>query len=152
MDIEASRHLAPCTVDDRIRHAWDAERSLDASTLHAMLQGGHIVLTGDVGCHSDRATAVGLVEQCAPMTAIENRIVVRGYDCDPQESDPTVRARVVEAIAVAVPEADSVDVRTLDHVVTIAGTISSEAERRAAHAAAARCPGVHFVVDRLAVD
>ncbi len=150
MDTRADRHVAPLTARDRILRAWAAERSLDASSLDVALRNGRVVLTGDVGCHSDRVTAVGLAEQCAPMHAIENRIVVRAYVCDPEETDADVGARVARAIALVAPRT-AVAVRVLDHVVTLAGSVASVAERRAVHAAAARCSGVHFVIDQLTV-
>lgn len=135
---------------DRILRAWAAEHSLDASSLDVALRNGRVVLTGDVGCHSDRVTAVGLAEQCVPMHAIENRIVVRPYACDPKETDADVRSRVERVVGLVVPRA-AVAVHVHDHVVTIAGSVSSVAERRAVHAAAARCGGVHFVIDQLTV-
>lgn len=151
MDTRAHRHVAPLTVRDRILRDWAAERSLDASSLDVVLRNGRVVLTGDVGCHSDRVTAVGLAELCAPMHAIENRIVVRAYVCDPEETDAAVGTRVERAIGLVVPRA-AVAVHVVDHVVTIAGSVTSVAERRAVHAAAARCSGVHFVIDQLTVD
>ncbi|WP_396288277.1 BON domain-containing protein [Curtobacterium sp. KT1] len=150
MDTRAPHHEAPSTVRGRLLQAWSAERSLDASTLDATVRDGRVVLTGDVGCHSDRVTAVGLAEQAAPGLAVENRIVVRGYDCDPDETDAAVTARVTNAITLAVPTA-AVAPRVLDHVVTLSGAVGSDADRRSLHAAAARCPGVHFVVDLLVV-
>lgn len=135
---------------DRILRAWAAEHSLDASSLDVALRNGRVVLTGDVGCHSDRVTAVGLAEQCVPMHAIENRIVVRAYACDPEETDADVRTRVERVVGLVVPRA-AVAVHVHDHVVTIAGSVSSVAERRAVYAAAARCGGVHFVIDQLTV-
>ncbi|MFJ7288602.1 BON domain-containing protein [Curtobacterium sp. NPDC098951] len=151
MDTRAHRHVAPLTARDRILRGWASEGSLDASSLDVALRNGRVVLTGDVGCHSDRVTAVGLAEQCAPMHAIENRIVVRAYACDPEETDADVGTRVAQAIALVAPRT-AVAVRVLDHVVTLAGSVGSGAERRAVHAAAARCGGVHFVVDRLTID
>ncbi|MCS5524719.1 BON domain-containing protein [Curtobacterium flaccumfaciens pv. oortii] len=148
MDTSTRQHDAASTVRDRLLQAWSAERSLDASTLDAAVGNGRVVLTGDVGCHSDRATAVGLAEQNAPTLAVENRIVVRGYDCDPEETDAMVHARVSTAINTTAPHAD-LDVRVEDHVVTIAGAVNSDGDRRAVHAATARCAGVHFVVDRI---
>jgi osmotically-inducible protein OsmY len=119
---------------DRILRAWAAEHSLDASSLDVALRNGRVVLTGDVGCHSDRVIAVGL----------------RPYACDPEETDADVRSRVERVVGLVVPRA-AVAVHVHDHVVTIAGSVSSVAERRAVHAAAARCGGVHFVIDQLTV-
>lgn len=141
----------PASVRDRVLDAWAAERSLDASSLDAALRDGHLVLSGDVGCHSDRVTALGLAAQTDPVHRIENRIVVRAYACDPGETDADVRTRVTRAVALVAPSA-AVSVTVLDHVVTVTGSVASGEERRAVHAAAARCGGVHFVVDQLAVD
>ena len=150
MDTSTRQHDSASTVRERLLQAWSAERSLDASTLNATVESGRVVLTGDVGCHSDRATAVGLAEQNAPTLAVANRIVVRSYDCDPEQTDAMVHARVSTAINTIAPRA-VLDVRVQDHVVTIAGAVQSDGDRRAVHAATARCAGAHFVVDRIRV-
>ncbi|MFJ7287054.1 BON domain-containing protein [Curtobacterium sp. NPDC098951] len=151
IDTPVGPPVVPAAVRDRVLGAWAAERSLDASSLDAALRDGRLVLSGDVGCHSDRVTALALAAQADPMHRIENRIVVRAYACDPEETDADVRTRVAHAVALVAPST-AVSVDVLDHVVTISGSVVTDAERRAVHAAAARCGGVHFVVDHLSAD
>jgi osmotically-inducible protein OsmY len=125
--------------------------------------GGVVTLEGAVDGEQARDEAVRIARETEGVTRVENRLRVEN---DLRTTDPSTSAEAEDtppdAWLTAKVEAKyfldddvkgrEIDVRTAKGVVTLTGTVASEAERRQAVAIARNTDGVRDVVDELRVD
>ena len=121
--------------------------------------GGVVELRGEVDTPDDKAEAVRIARATEGVTRIEDYLRVRAdtaeRSAEPAElanSDPWITAKV-QAKYFVDPDvkALNLDVTTRDGVVTLQGTVATDAERRHAVAIARNTDGVRDVRDELQV-
>lgn len=126
--------------------------------------GGIVELRGEVDSADDKAEAVRIAQATEGVTRVEDHLRVRGDTATATEaataelerlatSDPWITAKV-QAKYFLDPDVKALDlnVTTRDGVVTLQGTVETEAERRHAMAIARNTDGVRDVRDELKVS
>jgi osmotically-inducible protein OsmY len=109
---------------------------------------GWVTLEGNVDWAFQKDAAYRAVRNLTGLRGVTNTIAIR----QPKTSSYDVTQHIKNALRRhADQDAEKIMVVTKDHVVTLSGTVSSFAERRAAEAAAWSAPGVQEVRDDLTV-
>lgn len=144
------------TLSDRINKRLDADVSLKKYTVDAAVDSGVATLTGTVATATQRTRATTL-SRIAGITKVDNKIVV-----DPKVpttmlsktgeviTDAWITTKVkAQFIGVDALKDSNINVDTTDHVVTLKGTVVTEAGRAKAMEIAKGTEGVTKVVDTL---
>ncbi len=122
--------------------------------------GGVVTLEGAVDSAEDKSKAVRIARETEGVTRVEDRLRVeparRPTDAPATavaQPDPWVTAKIQAKYFVDDDvKARNIDVSTQNGVVTLQGSVGSEAERRQAVAIARSTDGVRDVIDQLRVD
>jgi osmotically-inducible protein OsmY len=128
---------------------WDSR--VDASNIEVEVEGGEVVLTGDVLSYSARQAATSTVWSIDGVTAVDNRLSVEYPSTIEFPSDAEVRSNI-ESILLWNTEIDSseIAISVQDHIVNLEGTVDSYWKKVRA-ADLADVTGVFEVVNKLAV-
>jgi len=129
--------------------------NLDVTTT----SGGVVELRGEVDSAADKAEAVRIARSTEGVTRVEDYLRVRGETAPADggqagfaNSDPWITAKVQAKYFLDDDvKARDLDVTTRDGVVTLKGTVDTDAERRQAIAIARNTDGVRDVRDELPV-
>jgi len=153
------------TLEDRIDYHLETNATVRKYNLDVKVQNGVATLTGDVANAAQKAAAEKLAK-IDGVTRVDNRIEI-----DPDE-DKTVADRVAKGLSrtgETITDAwittkvkwffvgaddlkgSDINVDTKDHVVTLKGTVRTEAGRAKAMALAKDTDGVKRVVDQLTI-
>lgn len=125
---------------------WDV--SVPDERIKARVSDGWVVLEGEVDWAFQKEAAFRAVRSLTGVRGVTNAIKITPAFASSLE----VTQKIKDALRRrAEREADRIQVSTRDHVVTLAGTVASFADRRAAEAAAWSAPGVTEVKDDLVV-
>ena len=131
--------------------------NIDVSTA----SGGVVTLEGAVDSEQAKNEAVRIARETEGVTRVEDRLRVQAEAREragreaaaPTQPDPWVTAKIQAKYFVDDEvKARDIDVDTREGVVTLKGTVASEAERRQAVAIARNTDGVRNVTDELRVD
>jgi osmotically-inducible protein OsmY len=118
-----------------------------ADTVQAVVRYGHVTLTGQVQWLFERELAEDLVRHVRGVLGVYNHIAVI-----PQATEREVTQRIVRALHHdADVDARHVTVIVDGHVVTLAGTVTTWAQKEAAERAAGQAPGVTQVANHIQV-
>ena len=164
-------------LDKQIEKQIKADPSLKHADIHVSVEGGVATLTGNVATDAERSRA-GRLAKIGGVTRVDNQILVdphaatkgtTGTIADKtkegaektkegagkvgdETSDAYILSRVKTRFAgVDVLKGSDINVDCDKHVVTLKGTVPSEAARARAIDIAKRTEGVRDVVDRLTV-
>jgi hyperosmotically inducible protein len=154
------------TLEDRIDYHLETNALVRKYNVDVKVEKGVVTLTGDVATAAQKAEAERLAKGVSGVTRVDNRIQI-----DPDE-DKTVADRIAKGLsrtgetindawittkvkwffmgADALEDSD-INVDTKDHVVTLKGTVKTEAGRAKAIALAKDTDGVKRVVDQLTI-
>jgi osmotically-inducible protein OsmY len=124
---------------------------------------GVVTLEGEVEGAADRDEAVRIARETEGVTRVEDRLRVKTppNDAEPSASDASPAARPDPWLTAKIQskyflddkvKMSNIDVDTRDGVVTLRGSVATEAERRQALALARNTEGVRNVTDELKVD
>jgi osmotically-inducible protein OsmY len=107
--------------------------------------GGHLFLRGTVEWEWQRELAIRLLVRLRGVTGLTSRMAAR------RRTDPgRISERICKALQRhAEDEAGRIRVEMIEGVVTLRGTVASEADRAVARGAAWAQPGVRAVIDEL---
>jgi osmotically-inducible protein OsmY len=127
--------------------AWDV--SIPHDQIKARVADGWVTLEGEVQWEYQRQAAFRAVRSLTGVRGVTNLIKivparVSSYDVTKKIKDALRRS--------AERDADRIVVATMDHVVTLSGSVPSFAERRLAETAAWSAPGVKEVKDEIVVS
>jgi osmotically-inducible protein OsmY len=121
--------------------------ALPVDSVKAMVEGGWVTLTGSVEWQYQRHAAVDAVRPLLGVRGVTDQMALK-----PQASTTAVKADIEAALQRrALTDAQQVTVRVRGAEVTLGGTVHSWAERDLAKQAAWSAPGVHQVVDDMAL-
>ncbi|SEK10850.1 BON domain-containing protein [Paraburkholderia diazotrophica] len=130
----------------RIVAALSQVMHLPVDRVRVETERGCVTLTGWVDTEKQRHAVDMLVGRMEGVVGVSNRLAV----CEPPAAD--VAAQIAQTLSERLQrEIESISVDTHDGVVTLAGTVGSLDEKRAACFAASQVQGVRQVVDRLGV-
>lgn len=125
---------------------WDVQ--VPDTRLQAIVDNGWVQLDGEVEWQYEKDAAERVVRNITGVRGMTS--AVRVAPCTASTYD--VRSRIGEALRRQGEEqAYGISVQAADHIVTLRGTVTSFAERRAAEGAAWSAPGVREVRDELRV-
>ncbi len=136
-------------VDDRVKG-----RRVDVDT-----RGGVVTLSGQVADEDERAQALLLARTSDGVVRVEDHLIVAPYAAPTVETPPAAPledATLITTIQAKyfvdpVVKASAVDVSARDGVVSLNGTVPTDAARKQAIAIAQKTEGVSQVIDRLTV-
>jgi osmotically-inducible protein OsmY len=153
------------TLSDRINKRLDADVSLKKYSVDASVDNGVATLTGTVATATQRAHATTL-SRVAGITMVDNKIVVdpkapttmaeKGKETLSKTGEVITDAWITtkvkaQFIGVDALKDSNINVDTTDHVVTLKGTVVTEAGRAKAMEIAKGTEGVTKVVDTLRI-
>lgn len=139
--------LPDTEIAQRVLQSLEWNTSVPDGTIHAFVQNGRVVLSGEVVWRYQAEAAVRAVQRLGGVTRIEDRIEVR-----PAVTETDVTDRIRKAFRRdADLEASSITVVVENGTVTLEGQVRFLGDRRCAERAAWAAPGVTNVVDRLTV-
>ncbi|HEY7234004.1 MAG TPA: BON domain-containing protein [Gemmatimonadaceae bacterium] len=134
-------------IAHQMRQAFKWDVQVPDELITAEVTKGWVTLEGEVGWNFQREAAAQAVRNLAGVRGVTNLIRVKSsisaYDVNLKIKD-ALRRR-------ADRDAANIQVQANGDVVTLKGTVSSFAERRAAEGVAWSAPGVHEVKDELIV-
>ena len=125
---------------------WDV--SVPDMKVKARVADGWVTLEGDVDWSYQKAAAYSAVRNLTGVLGVTNQIKVMPVAASGYDVTKSIKAALHRR---AEEDAKTIHVTTKDHVVTLSGSVSSFAERRAAENAAWSAPGVQGVEDNLVV-
>jgi osmotically-inducible protein OsmY len=136
-------------VIDELR--WDP--SISEEGIAVSVSAGVVILNGQVPSYMQKIAAQQAAERVTGVRAVADGLAVVATPVMRRSESPVdVRERIESALLRSAElDAKSIVVHTNDGEVTLRGTVRSWAERQDAERAAWSAPGVHSVVDRLAV-
>jgi osmotically-inducible protein OsmY len=149
MEVKLPSSLARSDSDiaHQMRQAFKWNVQVPDELITAEVTKGWVTLEGEVGWNFEREAAAQAVRNLAGVRGVTNLIRVKssisGYDVNVKIKD-ALRRR-------ADRDAANIQVQASGDTVTLKGTVSSFAERRAAEGAAWSAPGVREVKDELIV-
>lgn len=125
---------------------------------------GTVTLSGEVEAEADRTEAARIARETEGVKSVNNRLRLKGEpaaagerggdeaEYGPNQPDPWITAKVQSKYFLDDEvKGRNINVDTRDGVVTLTGTVASEAERRQALALARNTDGVRDVTDNLEV-
>lgn len=134
---------------DAVAEALADSRELDSLDVTVEAEAGRVTLAGRVGSHAERLAARSEGLRLDGVRAVEDDLEVVGYESSAL-SDGEI-ATEVEGRLAHHPELHRIVVSCRHHVVHLDGDAPSRDLRRLAHHLARTTPGVHFVIDRVAI-
>lgn len=158
--------LAPAWITTKIQAQYFVDPDIKPWAIDVTTgSGGVVTLEGTVDSAEDKSKAVRIARDTEGVTRVEDRLRVeaaaRRTDAgakapsgtDPAQPDAWVTAKLQAKYFVDDEvKARNIDVTTQNGVVTLQGSVASEAERRQAVAIARNTDGVREVTDQLRVD
>lgn len=151
LDVEVELPEAQRRSDSEIASAasmaprWHPSVPRDAVKLS--VDDGVITLTGEVAAPYQREASEKAVRSLVGVKAVENRVIVK-----PNLLPKDVKSRIAAALhRQAQIDVERISVSIEDHQVTLAGTVASWEERKAALRAAWAAPGITRVVDAMTI-
>jgi osmotically-inducible protein OsmY len=152
-DIEVKLLGSPLSTDAELARAvrnalqWDVR--VPHERIRTTVSNGHVRLEGSVDSWRQREDAERALRHLHQVVSVTNDLVVHASTVDPH----AVRETIEEALdRRAHREADRIEVRVNDGVVTLDGHVATYLEKRAILGAAGHAPGVREVVDRLRIN
>lgn len=134
-------------IAHQVREAFKWDVQVPAQLITAQVTKGWVTLEGEVGWNFQREAATQAVRNLAGVRGVTNLIRVKS-----PISTFEVSLKIKDALRRrADRDAEHIQVVASGDVVTLKGTVSSFAERRAAEGVAWSAPGVHEVKDELIV-
>lgn len=152
---------APWWITTKIQAQYFVSPEIKPWTIDVTTQsGGAVTLEGTVDSADDRAEAVRIARTTEGVTRVEDRLRIdpnasrdRTTSTTIEPPDPWLTAKIqAKYFLDADVKGSRIDVDTRTGVVTLSGTVRSEAERRQAVALARNTEGVRDVKDALRVD
>jgi osmotically-inducible protein OsmY len=146
--------LIPGTTDHDLKTAITDELAwtpnVNADQVGVAIADGAVTLSGQVATYPEKQAAVSAALRVRGVLAVVDDITV--VPAGGPHSDADVAREVQRALQklVTVP-ADAITVTVHDHVVTLAGTVAWQHERRAAQRAVSWLPGVNGVHNLIAL-
>jgi osmotically-inducible protein OsmY len=108
-----------------------------------------VTLEGEVDHWYQSEDAEQAVRYMAGVSAVTNRIVVRGPQVDPDQ----LRAEIEQALERrAERAAGRIDIRVVDGTVRLSGPVRSRGEKQAILCTVRHAPGVRAIEDRLRIE
>lgn len=133
--------------------ALHAQRGLEWNALvprdkiQIKVENSWITLSGEVDWNYQRLAAKNALRNLMGVVGISNQIVVK-----PKVLPKNIKASIEAALQRrAHEETESLSILVSGNEVTLAGSVPSYSERRAAYLAAASAPGVAHVIDKMVV-
>lgn len=134
--------------------------NLNAFTIDTDVKNGVVTLTGEVESDVDKALAAELVAGLDGVSSVENQLIVKNdgkRNTDPKAISALKDAKIATVVKTSLlfePETSgtSIDVDVSNSVVTLSGTVDSDAEKDLAIAKAKNTKDVVGVVDKLTVS
>lgn len=134
-------------IAHQVRESFKWDVQVPDQLITAEVMKGWVTLEGEVGWNFQREAAAEAVRHLAGVRGVTNRIRVKS-----PISTYEVSLKIKDALRRrADRDAEHIQVVASGDVVTLKGTVSSFAERRAAEGVAWSAPGVHEVKDELIV-
>jgi osmotically-inducible protein OsmY len=138
-------HHSDADIAESVENVLEWTLSVPAGTLHVMVEGGWVTLSGDVDLPYEREAASQSVGTLLGVTGVSNFIRIR-----PSLTSVAVKSGIELALAgAAIADASQISVSVHGSDVTLAGTVESASERAMAKQAAWSTPGVRNVVDMM---
>lgn len=134
--------------------------NLNAFTIDTDVKNGVVTLTGEVESDVDKALAAELVAGLDGVNSVENQLMVKNAgkaNTDPKAISALKDAKIATVVKTSLlfePETSGtrIDVDVSNSVVTLSGTVDSDAEKDLAIAKAKNTKDVVGVVDKLTVS
>ena len=134
--------------------------NLNAFTIDTDVKNGVVTLTGEVESDVDKALAAELVAGLDGVSSVENQLIVKNdgkRNTDPKAISALKDAKIATVVKTSLlfePETSGtrIDVDVSNSVVTLSGTVDSDAEKDLAIAKAKNTKDVVGVVDKLTVS
>lgn len=147
--VPASRMRDDTEIAQAVRHALEWNVFVPDERIRSTVTNGWVMLEGNVDKLVERQDAERAIRHLAGVHGVLNRLVVIGQPIEPEE----VRAIIEEALQRrAGREANRINVSVYQGAVTLSGSVSTWAEKRAITGAVSHAPGVHMVHDHLHLD
>lgn len=122
--------------------------SVPSGRVNLEVSKGWITLSGDVTWQYQRDAAESAVRYLAGVKGVSNLLTIKS-----PVSQSAVKADIEAALKRSAQlDAQRIDVKAVDHSVTLTGNVQSYAERREAERAAWAAPGVYTVDNRIAIS
>jgi len=142
-------------VKDRVRTALDTQGLKDVSVAQDRDK-GVVTLSGKVASEAQKATAASVAQGIAAGQVVANEIVVTppGAESDAKKIDSALDDGIesnMKALLVKLGSPKDVDYKVKAGVVTLTGSVNSQARRSDIEKAAAGVPNVKQVVNELQV-
>lgn len=136
-------------LEETINHVLHWNVDLDESAITPRVENGHVWLTGTVNALWKKTHAEELLQGLGGVAGITNELAVTPAETS---ADHALAHTIERALARnMLVEADQLDVRILDGVVTLGGTVPSWAARKAACESVMYCNGVREIRDQMQV-
>ncbi len=137
-------------IASEVRHALDHDSRLRPEGISVQVQRGVVALTGTVGRYVDKMVAAEDAWRTKGVAEVRNELQVKPDLLRPADE---IAADIAAALA-GDPRVDdrSVVVNVAEGIVRLSGTVSSEAERRAAEEDSWRTDGVVDVSNELTIS
>lgn len=147
--VRPTERLTDAEVTGRIKNAFEQDPYLSRHDLSVWVSNGHAYLYGDVDSRFDASHAESVAARTKGVVDLANRLDIReGYTL---KSDWEIREDIEDQLWWSpFVDSDEVRVTVTDGKATLAGTVDSLSERRAAAENAIE-GGAHSVVNRLHV-
>jgi len=148
INVQAPFHLGRSDTElaVAVRHALEWDVLVPDQRIRSTVTNGWITLDGEVDLLREREDAESAVRRLAGVIGIHNRIVIALRPAKPEAIHTAIRQALERH---AQHEAQHIDVRVADGVVTLEGTVGSFAEKRAVMGMVSHLRGVRAVHDRL---
>lgn len=145
IELPEQHRLSDEGLAERIAHVLNANISSEGRNIQAEVENGIVTLTGELAHHYQRRNILKNITHVAGIADVVDKMTVR-----PAVSASDVEERVRRALdRHAEIEATNIEVRVLEGVVTLEGTVESLAEMDRIEQAAWAGPGVINVVNNL---
>ena len=144
-----TRAWTDAEIAREVRHALEWDVMVPDRQIQTTVSDGWVTLDGTVERLREREDAEGAVRPLAGVLGVLNRITV-----SPGRIDPGEVSQLIESVLArrAHREANGIDVRVRDSVVTLSGQVRSWPEKQAILGAVGHARGIVAVDDRMRVD
>ncbi len=134
--------------------------NLNSFTIDTDVKNGVVTLTGEVESDVDKALAAELIEGLDGVSSVENQLIVKNdgkRNTDPKAISALKDVKIATVVKTSLlfePETSGtrIDVDVSNSVVTLSGTVDSDAEKDLAVAKAKNTKDVTKVIDKLTVS
>jgi len=148
IDVDLTRHkVSDAELAISARAGLDASALVPEGAVEVTVANGWITMVGNVRHHYERQAAEHIVRHLRGIQGFTDLVTISHDPADP------VAAEITDSfVRNAAIDASNIKVGVSNGVVTLEGTVRSQAERREAERSASRAPGVVSVDDQLVIS